>query len=261
MNISTKKAIKKQYQDSSKLSARRRLHQRYSNIDWFSWVAERLELKTTDHILDIGCGAGWFWENAEGVPDIAKLVLADISDGMVTEACNRLSDRFDVEGAVTNADQLPFGDASFDTVIAMHMLYHVADPAKAVAEFARVLRPGGCLYVSTNGVRNFSALYALTHDVFGTPNVDPAAAAFGIEQTIECMEQHFRQVNVMRCTDSLECTEKEVVYDYLTSMSPASDADAHKLEKLRAAIDQAFAQGGGAFRLKRETGLISARKD
>ena len=45
----------------------------------------------------------------------------------------------------------PYDDASFDAVIANHMLFHVPDRAKALAEMRRVLRPGGKLYTSTMG--------------------------------------------------------------------------------------------------------------
>ncbi|MBP0574103.1 methyltransferase domain-containing protein, partial [Mycobacterium tuberculosis] len=51
--------------------------------------------------------------------------------------------------------------AGFDAVVAMHMLYHLADPAVGIAEMARVLKPGGTLLVTTNGVDNMRELYAL----------------------------------------------------------------------------------------------------
>ena len=50
-----------------------------------------------------------------------------------------------VDGAVVNAQSLPFADDSFDVVVANHMLYHVPDPSQAVAELRRVLRDDGVL--------------------------------------------------------------------------------------------------------------------
>src|SRR5690606_21790557 len=44
---------------------------------------------------------------------------------------------------------LPFADASFDLVVLMHALTYAAKPAQAVAEAARVLRPGGRLLLSS----------------------------------------------------------------------------------------------------------------
>lgn len=46
-------------------------------------------------------------------------------------------------GICMDATDIPFPDASFDVLIAHHMLEHIPDDAKALAEFARVLRPGG----------------------------------------------------------------------------------------------------------------------
>ena len=50
---------------------------------------------------------------------------------------------------------LPFDDASFDIVVSFETIEHVADPAKAVAEFKRVLAPGGLLVISTPNKREF----------------------------------------------------------------------------------------------------------
>jgi len=57
----------------------------------------------------------------------------------------------------------------------MHMLYHLPDPAKGIAEMFRVLKPGGFLAVTTNGAGNTRKMYELT-TVFGSPPHDPAGA-------------------------------------------------------------------------------------
>ncbi len=52
----------------------------------------------------------------------------------------------DVVGSATD---IPFPPASFDTVVSTEVLEHVADPAKAMSEMARVLKPGGYLVLAT----------------------------------------------------------------------------------------------------------------
>jgi ubiquinone/menaquinone biosynthesis C-methylase UbiE len=147
----------KQYSDSRKLAARARLHQEYTIAEtpWFPWVAARLPLATGNRVLDVGCGPGWFWAAAAGVvPEGLALTLVDLSPGMVQEAMERCwpLNFASVEGQQADAAALPFADNSFETVIAMHMLYHVPEPATAIAEMHRVLKPGGSLAVTTNGI-------------------------------------------------------------------------------------------------------------
>ncbi|MBL8331573.1 MAG: class I SAM-dependent methyltransferase [Rubrivivax sp.] len=48
-----------------------------------------------------------------------------------------------------DAEAMPFADAAFDLLIANHLLEHVADPGRALAEFHRCLRPGGLLVAQT----------------------------------------------------------------------------------------------------------------
>lgn len=52
-------------------------------------------------------------------------------------------------GLVGDAHRLPFRDASFDAVVNIQVLEHLNEPAAAIAEFARVLKPGGRLFLST----------------------------------------------------------------------------------------------------------------
>ncbi|HSS34606.1 MAG TPA: methyltransferase domain-containing protein [Solirubrobacterales bacterium] len=95
-------------------------------------------------VLEIGAGTG---HNLPHYPaDLEQLVLA--------EPGARMGDRIDLnrapDGVVPRlerapAEELPFADASFDTVVSTLVLCTVTDPQRAVAEVARVLRPGGQL--------------------------------------------------------------------------------------------------------------------
>ena len=209
-----------QYSTSDKLAARARLHTRYSVSDegWFEWVARRLRLRDGDAVLDIGCGPGWFWPAAAPLlPERLELTLADQSAGMVGEALERCRSlrQWSVTAMEADAAALPFADASFDTVVAMHMLYHVPDQAKASAEMHSVLRPGGLLAVTTNGADNLRDLYALT-TVFGTETVEPVAAIFGFDVADERMKAQFGNVAREIQPPSLRITSPEDVFMALT---------------------------------------------
>jgi 2-polyprenyl-6-hydroxyphenyl methylase/3-demethylubiquinone-9 3-methyltransferase len=91
-------------------------------------------------ILDVGCGAG-FLSNALSLHH-HEVVGLDASEDSLTVAR-----RHDVSGKTVyekgNALALPYVDSSFDVVCAMDFLEHVENPARVIAEAARVLKPGG----------------------------------------------------------------------------------------------------------------------
>jgi len=85
------------------------------------------------HILDVGCGTGII---SRLYPD-KDITGIDISEGML---------RYHPGNCLRgSADDIPFPDESFDAVIGRSILHHLDDPAKAIREMHRVLRPGGRL--------------------------------------------------------------------------------------------------------------------
>ncbi|HWT58021.1 MAG TPA: methyltransferase domain-containing protein [Rhizobium sp.] len=253
-----------QYGDSRKLAARARLHTEYTIAEtaWFPWVAGQLPLKPGNHLLDVGCGPAWFWAaTASLLPEDLHLTLTDLSSGMVDEAVARCSALpfGSVRSCRADAAALPFEDGAFDLVIAMHMLYHLPDPAAGVAEMARVLKPGGFLAVTTNGIGNMREIYRLT-TVFGSAPTDPAAEAFGYDAAEQMMRSQFGNVAMSQYPASMRITEPEDVFLALTFYPPGEGAGEPHLTHFRQAIADAFRQGSGALDVSRETGLFISRK-
>jgi SAM-dependent methyltransferase len=96
--------------------------------------------------LEIGSGTGYFSLNLLQLGAIDRLVATDISPGMLA-TLSGTAERLGVaiETAVTDAEGLPFDDASFDLVFGHAVLHHLPDLGTALSEFHRVLRPGGAL--------------------------------------------------------------------------------------------------------------------
>jgi SAM-dependent methyltransferase len=100
------------------------------------------ELGQGGAVLEIGCGSGM------GLPYLAAhsqmVVGGDYTMALLREARKQLPDATLVQ---MDAQNLPFRDAVFDTVLMLEMIYYVRDQARAFAECRRVLKPGGNLMV------------------------------------------------------------------------------------------------------------------
>jgi ubiquinone/menaquinone biosynthesis C-methylase UbiE len=90
---------------------------------------------------DLGCGTGQL--SALIAPHVAQVIAVDSSPDMLQAARQRLGqlDNVDVRGGSVEA--LPIDDAQIDVAMMGLVLHHLSDPAKALSECARVLKPGG----------------------------------------------------------------------------------------------------------------------
>ena len=117
-------------------------HRRPNQADGYHALVDDLEVELCERygknrdILECGCGTGLILER---LAEFARRAAGiDLSPGMLSIALSR---GLDVkEGSVT---QLPFEDASFDVTCSFKVLAHVPDIGRALAEMARVTRPGG----------------------------------------------------------------------------------------------------------------------
>jgi SAM-dependent methyltransferase len=100
--------------------------------------------------LDVATGTGEPGLTIAALAPAGRVVLTDLSSEMLPAASRAAAARglTNVEVREASADALPFEDASFDTVSCRFGLMFVPDVAAAVAEMARVLRPGGRLCVA-----------------------------------------------------------------------------------------------------------------
>lgn len=113
---------------------------------------ERLRIGPGSTVIDVGCGAGRhsfeayrrgadviaFDQNAEELADVDTMLQAMGQAGEAPESAK-------AQVVVGDALALPYPDGSFDSVIASEILEHIPDDDAAIAELARVVRPGGTL--------------------------------------------------------------------------------------------------------------------
>jgi len=94
--------------------------------------------------LEIGAGTGYFTLNLLRAGLVGEATCSDISAGMLdTLAANARRLGLHVRTETANAELLPFADESFDLVLGHAVLHHIPDLSRALAEFERVLAPGG----------------------------------------------------------------------------------------------------------------------
>ena len=92
-------------------------------------------------VADLGCGTGAL--TAALAPEVARVVGVDRSADMLRSARRRTSGLGNVDLRRGTLEDLPLDDASCDAALLVLSLGWVADPARALAEAARVVRPGG----------------------------------------------------------------------------------------------------------------------
>jgi ubiquinone/menaquinone biosynthesis C-methylase UbiE len=110
-------------------------------------ILEDWNITPGQRLLDVGCGAG-----QTAIPAARRglhVTGIDIAENLVEHARQRarkegLVARFD-QG---DAEELPYADASFDVAVTLIGAMFAPDPDRVTAEFARVVRPGGKLYMA-----------------------------------------------------------------------------------------------------------------
>jgi SAM-dependent methyltransferase len=158
-------------------------------------VAERLLAERLTPVLDVGCGEG---ELARHLPEGAWVGI-DSSAEMLARA-----PRPATHGEAT---ALPFSEASFPAVALLYVLYHLEEPALALAEARRVLRSGGMVAVAAPS-RDDSP--ELAHALPRTP------LTFDAELAPELLSELFTEVEIERWdAPLLELPNRGAVRDYL----------------------------------------------
>jgi ubiquinone/menaquinone biosynthesis C-methylase UbiE len=127
--------------------------------------------------LDVGCGNGAFTEEIIARCNPASVVAIDPSEGQLAFARTRPGTKM-AKFEVGDAQKLSFDDGTFDVAIMALVLAFLPDPAKAVAEMARVVRPDGWVASYMWDIQNngapispvYTAIESLGLTVLARPN-------------------------------------------------------------------------------------------
>jgi len=112
------------------------------------WLA-RLLPPGPARVLDAGCGTGGFIKVLHATHAVWRVSGVDLSP----VACGLARERTGAEITEGSITALPFADGAFDAITTGDVLYHVADVAAALREFARCVKPGGVVLVNEPAYR------------------------------------------------------------------------------------------------------------
>ena len=206
-------------------------------------------------VADIGCGNGRYLAELARRGHAGPMVGADLSPGMLLAAGGRTPE---AGLLVTDATALPFPDATADLTLAMHMLYHVPEPDRAVRELRRITRPGGRVIVALNGEDHLRELRDVVAAALASLGREPTPLRperISLDQGEALLRAEFASVTRYDFAGQLRVPSPEPIAAYVRSMREASRLpDSGPLAeavngRLRAAPD-------GLFRITTHSGCL-----
>ena len=176
--------VRRQYATEAGLAARKAAYATAEGPDAREVLFEAIAEARPRRVLEVGGGEGELAERI--VRELgAELVGIDQSERMV-----EIQRRKGVDARIGDVQHLPLADGTFDVAVAAWMLYHVSDLDRALAELARVLRPGGRLIAVTNSVDHLREL----HELAGRDPQDAWESTFRRENGEQLLRRHFARV-------------------------------------------------------------------
>ncbi len=125
-----------------------------------SRLVELAGLPVAGRLLDAGGGTGRVAQVLRG--QAGQVIVADASAGMVRQAAAKGG----LRAALAHAERLPFPSASFERILMIDALHHVADQRQTAAEMWRALAPGGRIVIGEPDIRRWPVkLIALAEKV------------------------------------------------------------------------------------------------
>jgi SAM-dependent methyltransferase len=205
--------VRRQYEDESGLRARKAAYSSVAGIDARDVAFDAVREADPRRVLEVGCGEGEFSERLAGELGV-ELVAIDQSPRMAALAVGR-----GVDARVGDVQELPFADGEFDVAVAAWMLYHVPQLDRALAELARVLRPGGRLVAVTNRESHLGEMFQLV-------GIDRWELPFGAQNGAELLAPYFERVELRDATGTVTFEDAEPIRAYFRSSERLSAFEA-----------------------------------
>lgn len=162
-------------------------------------ILDGWDLAGATTLLDIGCGSG-----QTAIPAAKrglKVTGVDIAANLIEQARQGASDAgLDVQFDVGDAEALPYADKSFDAAVSLIGAMFAPRPERVVAELARVLKPGGRLFMANWTSASMPAqMFKCASEIAPPPPALEPPVLWGDEATVERrLGEHFADIRLSR---------------------------------------------------------------
>ena len=217
MSLDDPAVVRAQYATETGLETRRSIYENAEGDDAREVAFQAIAAARPRKVLEVGPGPGEL--SARIMAELgAEVVALDVSERMVELARGR-----GVDARLGDVQALPFAAASFDTVVAAWMLYHVSDLECGLAEIARVLAPGGQLIAVTNSELHLDEARL----PFGVALI--GRMSFNRENGETILARHFASVERTDVDGWVTFPDAEAIRRYIGSMTGAGAANADRV--------------------------------
>lgn len=175
----------------------------------------RLGLAAGERLLDVACGSGNLALPAARAGAVVTAI--DIAPNLVAQTRRHaLAEGLPILADVGDAEEMPYADGAFDTVVSMFGVMFAARPARATAQLARVCRPGGRIVLANWTPEGFiGRMFAITREHVPPPSDVPSPLLWGMEDPMrERLAPYARDLQLVR---------RQITFEY--PMPPARVAD------------------------------------
>jgi ubiquinone/menaquinone biosynthesis C-methylase UbiE len=233
----------------------------------------RAALRQGERVLDVACGTGLIaFAAAQAIGAQGSVVGVDLSGRMVDAAANRARARMlpAMRFERMDAESLEFPDASFDVALCALGLMYMPDPAQALREMRRVLRPGGRMALAVWGERSLCG-WAPVFGIVASEvesEVCPLFFRLGQAGTLArlCADAQFGSIEQHRIATTLHYADAEEACNAAFIGGPVALAWSRFDDEVRQRVFRRYLEAiepwreGGGYRIPGEFVIVTARR-
>jgi SAM-dependent methyltransferase len=165
-------------------------------------------------VCEIGFGTGWLLEELRATLPQAELWGVELLRPLVSHVRDTLKEER-LALIAADAEQLPFRDEAFDSVVAAWTLYFIADIGAALRDVRRTLKPGGKAVLATwakDHMRELGELStAALQTVFGGAEQREIVERFDVDSAPAMISRHFSRMTVTEISGSLDLPDVDAL--------------------------------------------------